>query len=345
MIAGMGMRGRGLAGLMAVVVGWRMAAGSAGAQGLPCREDDRLSEAAAALLLSGEVIRSGVLLARARAVGFDGVAVHARESAREDSLKAWLSALREGAEGSVVCGEARTESRRLVLASVRGGGLVREGELLRGGLEPGFRDPTLVIESGTGELVAQPIALGQLQAGFTLPDALHARRVQLIAESASGPRPVAELALTEDAVRAAPRVVADANDGPKTRPVETLLGQLSALRRELGASVLRDNRLLSESAQRHATRVCELGKLAHRVEGEDPELRLAREHVSARGVGEVMARAQSSDRAFQALLESPSHRMALGRRDFTDAGIGQASDAKGQVCLVVLMASWPRRTP
>jgi uncharacterized protein YkwD len=124
-----------------------------------------------------------------------------------------------------------------------------------------------------------------------------------------------------------------------------LLGQLGSFRRGLGLGALRDNRLLSESAQRHASRLCELGKLAHRVEGEDPELRLKREHVTARGVGEVLARAESSDRAWQTLLDSPSHRMALSRRDFTDAGIGQASDKKGQVCLVVLMASWPRRAP
>jgi len=317
-------------------------AGAARGEALPCRDDDRLSEAAAGLLMRGEAITASVLLARAREAGFDGVVVHARESASEEGLKSWLAALVEGNEGTAVCGEARTESRRLVLASVRGGSLRRDGELVRGGLEPGFREPSLVIESVEGVLTSQPVTLAQLRAGVRLPDELEARRVQLIAESASGPRPVAELALRAEAASAEPLGV---SKGPKIRPVETLLGQLGSYRRGLGAGGLRDNRLLSESAQRHATRVCALGKLAHRVEGEDPELRLAREHVSARGVGEVLARAESADRAFQTLLDSPSHRLALSRKDFTDAGIGQATDTKGQVCLVVLMASWPRRTP
>jgi uncharacterized protein YkwD len=324
--------------------GWVLFASSspAVAEPLPCRDDDRLSETAAALLLSREPISSSVLLKRAREHGFDGVAVHARESANAENLTPWLAALRDKGEGSVVCGEAQTESRRLVLASVRGGTLSREGDTLRGALEPGFREPSLVVESGAGELVSLPLTRAQLTSGFVVPAELHARRVQLIAESASGPRPVAELALVADGFAESTEEVAT---GPKKRSVNSLLAQLSAFRRGIGVSTLRDNRLLTESAQRHADRVCELGKLAHRVEGEDPELRLQREHVSARGVGEVLARAETSDRAFKALLDSPSHRMALSKKDFTDAGVGQASDKKGQICLVVLMASWPRRTP
>jgi uncharacterized protein YkwD len=312
------------------------------AEPLACRDDDRLSETAAALLLGGEPISATVLLQRAREHGFDGVAVHARESANAENVTAWLAALREGGEGSLVCGEAQSESRRLVLASLRGGSLQRDGDKLRGALEPGFREPSLVVESGAGELVSLPVTQAQLTAGFAIPGQLHARRVQLIAESASGPRPVAELALVRDGFVGSS---GEAAQGPKKRSIDSMLAQLSAFRRGLGVSTLRDNRLLTESAQRHATHVCELGKLAHRFEGEDPELRLSREHVSARGVGEVLARAESSDRAFQALLDSPSHRLALSRKDFTDAGVGQASDKKGQICLVVLMASWPRRTP
>jgi uncharacterized protein YkwD len=317
--------------------------GSARAEPLPCREDDRLSETAASLLMSGEPIASTVLLHRAREHGYDGVSLHARESAQEDNLRSWVGSLRSSGEGTVVCGEASTESRRLVLAGLRGGSLRRAGEQLYGTLEPGFKEPSLVVETGEGELKSLPVSKQQLAQGFRLPSELAARRVQLIAESASGPRPVAELSFVALEPGASPE--AEPESKGKTRSVETLLGQLGSFRRGIGQGSLRDNRLLMESAQKHAVRLCELGKLAHRVEGEDPELRLKREHVSARGVGEVLSRAESSDRAFQALLDSPSHRLALSRKDFTDAGIGQASDKKGQVCLVVLMASWPRRAP
>ncbi|MDB4974636.1 MAG: hypothetical protein JWN48_2977 [Myxococcaceae bacterium] len=324
------------------MLGWVSAVA---AEPLACREDDRLSETAASLLLSGEPIQGSALLSRARAHGFDGVSLHARESSAEANLRSWLSTLRANGEGTVVCGEASTESRRLVLATLRGGTLSQHASALRGTLEPGFRAPSLVVETGEGELKSLPVTEEQLAAGFTLPAELAARRVQLIAESASGPRPVAELSLRGRAESASPASAEGDDSGPRLRSTEALLGQLGSFRRAQGVGTLRDNRLLSESAQRHAGRLCELGKLAHRVEGEDPEHRLKREHVSARGVGEVLARAESSDRAFRALLDSPSHRMALSRRDFTDAGVGQASDAKGQVCLVVLLASWPRRTP
>ncbi|HEX5655641.1 MAG TPA: hypothetical protein VFX59_00530 [Polyangiales bacterium] len=306
------------------------------AQALPCREEDALAETAASLLLKGEPIRGADLLRQARAHGFDGVAVHAREGSGDDELTDWLVKL--DGDGSLVCGEARSEERRLVLASRRGGSVTRVGDALQIALEPGFRAPVLVFESAQGELTRVPIT----SKSVLMPEG-DFRRVQLVAENAGGPRPIAELMLGESAI-AAP-VAAGDTGGTRMRSGEAVLAQLTSYRHDQGLGELRDNQLLAVSARRHAARICELGRLSHRVEGEDPELRLKREHISARHVGEVLARAESSDRAFQALLDSPSHRMALGRREFTDAGVGQASDKKGQVCLVVLLAAWPRRLP
>ncbi|MET0285654.1 MAG: CAP domain-containing protein [Polyangiales bacterium] len=307
------------------------------AQALPCREDDSLSETAASLLLKGEPVRGPELLRTARAHGFEGVSVHAKESADDEQLTQWLVQL--GGDGSLLCGEARSEDRRLVLAARRGGTLTRSGNTLRIELEAGFRAPVLVFESAEGELLRVPAKV----ATVALPEGRF-RRVQLLAETTGGPRPVAELALDAAPTIATPSTAPEGG-GTRLRSSEAMLGQLTSYRHEQGLGELRDNQLLSASAQRHAARVCELGRLSHRVEGEDPELRLKREHVSARHVGEVLARAESSDRAFQALLDSPSHRLALGRREFTDVGVGQASDKKGQVCLVLLLAAWPRRMP
>lgn len=299
--------------------------------------DDRLSEAAASLLLRDAPITSVSLLASARSEGYDGVALRARESANEENLRSWLSELAKSEPGELECGEARSEQRHLVLATVRGGRLQRDGARVRGELAAGFRDPKLVLEGKEGELTSIALTLSELERGVSLPES-SVRRIQLVAESDSGPRPVAELS-------SLPLPEPSASTGPKTRPVGELLAQLSTFRREQQVGTLRDNRLLRESAQRHATRVCELGRLAHRVDGEDPELRLKREHIGARGVGEAIARAESSDRALRVLFESPAHRLALAKRDFTDVGVGQATDEKGQLCLVVLLASWPRRLP
>jgi uncharacterized protein YkwD len=318
------------------LVVWMLLSASV-AQALPCTENDTLSEAAASLLLKGAPVRGGELLREARAHGFDGVAVHAKEAADDTQLAQWLVQL--DGDGSLVCGEARSEGRRLVLASRRGGTLTRAGSTLRIELEGGFRAPVLVFESVQGELTRVPVRAPSV----TLPEGSF-RRVQLIAESAAGPRPIAELALSEPTTLALPAATAESG-GTRMRSADAVLAQLTSYRHEQGLGELRDNQLLGSSAQKHAQRVCELGRLSHRVEGEDPELRLKREHIAARHVGEVLARAESSDRAFQALLDSPSHRMALGRREFTDAGVGQASDKKGQVCMVLLLAAWPRRIP
>lgn len=304
------------------------------AHALPCREDDALSETAASLLLKGAPIRGAELLREARTHGFAGVSVHAKEGTDDAQLTDWLVQL--GGDGSLVCGEARSEDRRLVLAARRGGTITRKANMLHIALEPGLRAPVLVFEAESGELTRVPAS-----ASVPMPEG-EFRRVQLVAEGDGGPRPIAELAL--GTTLAAPSSAGDSG-GTRMRSAEAVLAQLTSYRHEQGLGELRDNQLLAVSAQKHAARVCELGRLSHRVEGEDPELRLKREHISARHVGEVLARAESSDRAFQALLDSPSHRLALGRREFTDAGVGQASDKKGQVCLVVLLAAWPRRLP
>lgn len=306
---------------------------------LRCREDERLTETAAALLLGGDPIRPSTLLARARAHGFDGVSVHARESEDTRVLGEWLAGLRAGNPGELVCGEARSEGRRLLLASVRAGRLERRGDSLRGELAAGFERPSLVLEREDGSLQSLPLSADELRTGVRVVELASVRRAQLLAESESGPRPVAELALRDEKP-----AHEEEQEGVVLSP-EALLARLSEARRAARVGALRENRLLAESAQRHAARLCAAGKLVHRLEGEDPASRLAQEHIAARSVGEALARAGSSSAAWRVLLASPSHRLALARRDFTDVGLGQAFDRKGQVCLVVLLAGWPRRTP
>jgi uncharacterized protein YkwD len=64
--------------------------------------------------------------------------------------------------------------------------------------------------------------------------------------------------------------------------------------------------------------------------------------VSARLVGETVARAADHGAAFAAFERSPSHRLTLLERRFTDAGIGEVKDRDGHSCVVVLLAAWPR---
>jgi uncharacterized protein YkwD len=315
---------------------------------LPCNAEDSLSEAAADLLLSGAALKAEQLLPKAKTFGFDGVAVQAHESLDDAALIAWLKQQAERADAPLACGEARSESRRLVLVSARGGRLALTRGLVTGKLAPGFRAPHLVLEGNDGNTRRMELGLEQLARGVALPKEESFTRIQLVAEGPAGPRPIAELWLNAELARQQSQadVVPTPEPAPRERSRESLYGRLSAFRRREGAGALRTNQLLSASAQRHAVRVCELGKVAHRLTaGEDPETRLREEHIEARSVGEAIARAGSADAALSAVLDSPSHRMAVGERGFTDVGIGQASDAKGHTCLVVLLAAWPRRMP
>jgi len=317
---------------------------------LPCRYEDALSEAAAEILLDGRGVESNQILASVRSFGFDGVAVQAHEGQDESLVVEWLKREGERADGPLVCGEARSESRWLVLVSARGGKLWREGVRVRGKLEPGFSRPHLVVESRDGAPKRVEVTPAELLSGVEIAPELDAKRVQLVAEGPNGPRPVSELSL-DAAPAPTPRLPPPTLDTPVTRgtrsrPIETLLARIDAFRSESGAGALRSNALLTRSAQQHADRVCELGRVGHRLDGgDDPEARLRAERISARAVGEAIARAQSADAALRAVLDSPSHRLAVSERRFTDAGIGQALDRRGNTCLVVLLASWPRRMP
>jgi uncharacterized protein YkwD len=319
---------------------------------LPCRHEDALAEAAAELLLAGGKIDGSQLLAQVRSHGFDGVSVHAHEGVEDGPVIQWLKGLGERSDAPLVCGEAVSETRRLVLVSARGGTLWRDTHKLHGSLEPGFTRPHLVIETAEGTPKRIDVNAAQLKQGVTLPAELGAKRVQLLAEGPGGPRPVAELSLDGQTKVVKPSLPSSATPdeeaprGPRSRPVAALFARLDGFRSEVGVGALRPNNLLTGSAQRHAQRVCELGRVAHRLDGgDDPETRLREEHISARAVGEAIARAGSADAALAAVLDSPSHRMAISERKFTDAGVGQAIDSRGNTCLVVLLASWPRRIP
>ncbi len=322
---------------------------SAHALALPCRHEDVLAEVAANFLLRGRKVDPAQLLPEARALGFDGVAVHAHEGQDDVALAEWIKTLSERADGPLVCGEASSETRRLVLVSARGGELVRDGELIRGRLAPGFRAPHLVVETGEGRVQRIDVGVSRLEQGVRLDPTLAARRVQLVADGPRGPRPVAELQLDGELIRVPAASAPTDGDGPRgarSLPLEALLAKLDGFRQSEGVGTLRPNQALARSAQRHAHRVCELGQVGHRLErGGDPETRLRDERIAARSVGEAIARAESAEAALRAIFASPSHRLAVTDRRFTDVGVGQAVDAKGHTCVVLLMASWPRRLP
>jgi hypothetical protein len=323
-------------------------AADAGGEALLCADDAALTRAAAELLLSATPVTTTTLTSAVREAGSDAVAVHALAYAERAEANAWLRKLEQRADAAITCGVAHAAHGHLVLATARGGSLepfVGAEPMVRGALTSGFERGELVVEDGSGETQRFAVDPGQLQRGIALSDSLRRPiRVQLLARGKLGPRPVAERMVgARDEGRG--RVTADdASHAPGDAARSPSLERaLDALRADAGRPPLRSNALLATAARQHAQQVCETGRVAHELApGRDPTHRLREAGITARRVGETVARADSSEAALRSFMSSPSHRLTLLERGFTDAGVGQAEDARGKRCVVVLLAEWPR---
>ena len=164
-------------------------------------------------------------------------------------------------------------------------------------------------------------------------------RIQLVASGRLGPRPLAQVDVGE--LDGDPRATAEPRgDADRARTSVTGVVELLQSLRP-GRAPPRRNRLLARAALVHAQNVCRQRQVAHQLApGADPESRMRRQGIDARVFGEVVARGASIEAALRALDESPSHRMVLRDRRFTDVGWAAVRHDES-VCLVVEMAAWP----
>lgn len=326
--------------------------------GPTCLPDDALSNAAASLLLAGSAPDSRALVTAVREAGSDAVRVHALYLPHDDesAVRKWLREQHAVADAALICGDARGDAGRLLIASARGGTLLpltASSSVVRGTLSPGFERPELVISSASGKLTRLGLLPSMLGSGVPLAEDLERpAKIQLVAHGPAGPRPVAERVLEGGVRTPAPgagpspllRGAEDAADAEGAASVaRSIASRVSSLRGDHDCSDVRENRLLVAVASRHARDVCESGRLAHELSaGADPETRLRAAGVEARLVGEAIGRAPDAFSAFVSLTESPSHLLTLTERRFTDVGVGVARDTYGRSCVVVLLAAWPR---
>jgi hypothetical protein len=310
--------------------------GVAHAQATSCRLDDALSRVAERLLEEAPALTPESLLLAARREGATAPVVRAVVVAPNDRQRVtrWLANRARDADGPLICGEARDDVHRLVLAATEAATMERVGGTVIARLAPGFRDPRLILRTSDGQLVRVPVTADSLARGVPLPPDVDdgAALLQLVADGPLGPRPVAELVgggPPEDVIR-------------RRGGGSDVDARVGALRARRDASVLRSNRLLKREAERHAEAVCASGRISHHRDGEDPESRLRERGIVSRAVGETIARGASLAAAMDALEASPSHLATLTDRRFTDVGLGTAEDDTGRTCLVVLLSSWPR---
>jgi len=304
-----------------------------------CMKDKKLVSVAQELADAQHIPPSPELIRAAREAGVDANPVYAKfgVTGEFDSFKAWLEDLKETSDAPLICGRARSGERIVLVAAVRAGLLSIAGRnRLHAEVIEEFRDPYLIVRDASGS--SRRIAVDGGEFGSTISVPVEWGRplfVQLVATGPNGPRPVAE------------RWVGKIPEGPTSRRgSQSPEAWLMQLRRAAGARSVRSNRLLSQEATSHAQLVCDSGRLGHQLDDDgDPEARLLKRGIQARVVGEAVARASTMRDALHAIEDSPSHRLTVTDARFTDAGYGKAEDEKGRTCVVVLLASWPRKVP
>lgn len=293
--------------------------GGAQSQDLPCVEEPALSEIAAELVVSGRGLAE-----LAAESSTDLVGLRALVSDDQVTLRTWLTDLASRSDAPLVCGVARGE-RTAVVAAPRAGRLTLHGDELHVLVDRAFVDAYLAVRDADGGLAR----LGVLPV-LTLPPLRRPARIQLVATGPGGPRPLAQIDLGGVEARS---LRSTSSDVPAS---------LAALRDGEHVPPLRPNRLLSRTAAEHATRVCRERQVAHVLaRGRDPSTRMRSLGIDARVFGEVIGRASTLTGALDALYASPSHRLALVDRRFTDVGWA-AVESAGSVCVVVQLAAWPR---
>jgi len=194
----------------------------------------------------------------------------------------------------------------------------------------------VVVLGPSGEPHAVPTSLdgGRVRARFAT-DRPGAFTVQVVAEVASGPRPVLEARIFTDTEppRTTPNLAAPGEEaGRGVSDGAASLGTMIAAMRasERLPQFARDARL-DAVARAHALRMKQSRTVGHDVGDGDPAQRLDSAGFHPKEVGENVAHAQSVILAHRALYASVSHRENLLRGEFTRIGLAVLDDPDGSI--------------
>jgi uncharacterized protein YkwD len=275
-----------------------------------------------------------------------------------ERMQGWLGSFDDGGERR--CGIALATTReRSVLAAVAVDALADLEPLpvrVRAGTWIDLNASVLVQASD-----AKLIVLGPSGAPYAVPTAFDGRRararfnvdrpgaflVQLLANVAGGPRPVLEATVYADA-RPPTSFFGDAAPGEPSQPLAAstdkaaaLLAMVNLARASEQSPALQRDGTLDGVAERHATAMRKLKRIAHDAGDGDPRSRVESAQLSILASGENVAHALDVTRAHRALWASPSHRENLLQPRFDRIGIGIAMDPDGSIWVCEVFADFP----
>jgi uncharacterized protein YkwD len=192
--------------------------------------------------------------------------------------------------------------------------------------------PRVLMSSFDGRTIRAPFA----------PDRPGAFAVQVVAELASGPRPVLEASVFADAeppaheeTRVAPGE--DALRAP-ARADDALARTIDAARVSEGLPPLVRDARLDAVAREHAAQMARANQLAHDAGDGAPSERLRAAGLDAADAGENVAQAPTLALAHRATWASPSHRANILGRAYDRMGVGVSRDGQGDVWIVETFA-------
>jgi hypothetical protein len=207
------------------------------------------------------------------------------------------------------------------------------------------RSARVVVLGAGGEPHNVPATLegGVVRARFAV-DRPGELTVQVVAEMASGPRPVLEATVfgdvdpptrTEEPPAPGERADQGWADG---RDDDRLARMLLAARAEAGVPPLVRDPRLDAIAHGHSARMAARQELAHDVGDGTPSDRLHAQNLDPQLSGENVALAATPALAHRALWDSPSHRANTLKREFDHVGVGVERDAQGNLWVTELFA-------
>jgi len=269
-------------------------------------------------------------------------------------LDAWLATESDALRRCGVAAMSRADGTR-VLAVVTVDALAdlaplptraRPGQwlLLEARLQVAARGVRVFVAGPDGAPRTVPVALegSELRARFA-PDRPGEHVVQVVADLASGPRPVLEASVFADAEppqaeasRSAPGQ--GAAPGDAANDADALARMLATARASAGLSPLARDASLDAVARAHARRMADRHALAHDCGDGSPLDRVRAAGLEPRVAAENVAHAATVALAHRAQWWSPSHRANMLGPAADHVGVAVARDERGDAWVVELFA-------
>jgi uncharacterized protein YkwD len=170
-------------------------------------------------------------------------------------------------------------------------------------------------------------------------------KVQVLASTATGPRPVVEATVFADAT---PPSHAGEEGASEDAPADAtqdddessaLARMLASARAESGEPPLARDARLDALAAEHARSMAAAQTVAHDVGNGDPGARVQAAGLWYDALGENVAHAVTAALAHRSFWASPSHRANMLRRDFSHVGVAAVRDARGDLWVVETFAA------